>query len=90
MTERKEAWMRIIVAIVSGIVLGAWQYFIFVLAIINWIYAIFSGKRLEELARMSEIWNTQNYIFVRYMTFLSNERPFPFKHLTRNMSKFRK
>lgn len=90
MTERKEAWRRIVVAIVSGIVLGAWQYFIFALAIINWIYAVFSGKRLEELARMGEIWNTQNYIFVRYMTFLSNERPFPFRSLIKSISKFRK
>ena len=90
MTERKEAWMRIIVAIVSGIILGVWQYFIFVLAVINWIYAVFSGKKLKELATMSEVWNTQNYVFVRYMTFLSNERPFPFRKLTKNMSKFKK
>lgn len=89
MTERKEAWMRIIVMIVSGIVLGIWQYLILVFGIINWVYAVFSGKRLKELATMSEIWNTQNYIFVRYMIFLTNERPFPFRSLKKNMSKFK-
>ena len=89
MSERKEAWMRIIVLVVSGIVLGVWQYFIFVLAIINWIYDVFAGKRLKELAEMSEIWNTQNYIFVRYLTSMSNERPFPFRKLTKNISKFK-
>ena len=89
MGERKEAWMRIIVAIVSGIVLGVWEYLIWVLAVINWIYTVFSGKRLKELANLSEIWNTQFYVFVRYMTFVTNERPFPFTSLTKNISKFK-
>ena len=34
MTERKEAWFRIIVAIVSGIILGIWKILIIVLAIL--------------------------------------------------------
>ncbi|MDP2628761.1 MAG: DUF4389 domain-containing protein [Nanoarchaeota archaeon] len=90
MSERTEAWMRIVVGIVSGIVFGVWRYFIIVLAVINFIYAIFSGKRLKELAEMSEIWNTQFYVFQRYMIFVTNERPFPFRSLTKNMSKFGK
>ena len=32
--------------------------------------------------------NTQVYIFIRYMTFVTNERPFPFNGLTKSMSKF--
>ena len=86
--ERKEAWMRIVVAIVSGIVLGIWRYFIIVLGILNWIYAVFKGKRNSEFAKLCEIWNTQTYVFLRYLTFVSNERPFPFSSLTENISKF--
>lgn len=90
MRERKEAWMRIVVGIVSGIVLEIWRAFVVVLAVINWIYTIFSGKRLRDLAKMSEIWNTQKYVFMRYMTFVTNERPFPFESLTKSFSKFKK
>jgi hypothetical protein len=90
MTERTEVWMRIVVAIVSGIVLDVWGYFIFILALINWFYTLFAGKRLRELAEMSEIWNTQKYVYNRYLTFVTNERPFPFKSLTKNISKFKK
>jgi len=86
--ERKEAWMRIVIAIVSGIVLGVWRYFIIVLGIIHWVYAVFSGKRKKEFAELCEIWNTQTYVFLRYMTFVTNERPFPFKNLTKNFSAF--
>lgn len=87
-SERKEAWMRIVVAIVSGIVLGVWEYFILILGVINFFYTIFKGKRIKELAKMSEIWNTQKYIFQRYMIFESNFRPFPFTKLQENISKF--
>ena len=45
MGERKEACMRILVAIVSGIVIGVWGYVIFIIAIIHWLMVVFSGKR---------------------------------------------
>ena len=89
LSERKEAWFRIIVAVISGIVLGVWRYLIFVLAIINWLIAIFSGKRNKELAEFSEYWNTELYKYARYLTFVTNVRPFPFSKLER-ISKFEK
>jgi len=87
-TERKEALMRIIIGIISGIILSIWQYLIFAFGIINFFYTLFSGKRLKELADLSEIWNTQWYVFQRYMIFESNKKPFPFKNIERSMSKF--
>ena len=87
-TERKEAWFRIIVAIVSGIILALWRYLIFALAIINWLLVVFSGKRNEDIAEFCEYFNTQAYYFSRYLTFVSNERPFPFTKL-RKISKFK-
>jgi|TARA_Y100000310_G_scaffold103203_1_gene101468 hypothetical protein len=88
MGERLEILMRIVVAIVSGIVLGVWRWFIFVIGVINWIYTLFAGKRMKELANMSEVWNTQLYTFLRYMTLVSNKRPFPFSSLEKSISKF--
>ena len=46
------------------------------------------GKRLRDVAELSEIWNTQWYIFQRYIIFVSNQRPFPFGKLEKNISKF--
>ena len=84
--ERLEVLMRIVVLIVSGIVLGVWRYFIVVLALINYVVTLVSGKRMFNLAQMSEIWNTQTYVFLRYITMVSNERPFPFGNLTKSLS----
>jgi len=88
MSERKEAFMRILVGIFSGIILGLWKALIQLLAIVHWFIAIIKGKRNKGIAEFSEIWNTQIYIFLRYMTFVSNKRPFPFMPLEKSMSKF--
>jgi sorbitol-specific phosphotransferase system component IIC len=89
MSERKEAWFRIIVAIISGIILGIWGHLIVILAIINWLIAVFSGKRNKGVAEFCEYWNTEYYKFIRYLTFVNNKRPFPFSELQR-FSKFEK
>ena len=90
MGERKEILIRIFIAIVSGIILGVWRWFILVIGIVNWIYTLFVGKRIKQISELSEIWNTQIYVFLRYMTLVTNERPFPFRNLTKSMSKFKK
>ncbi len=81
--ERKEAWFRIIVAIITGIILAVWRYLVFVFAIVNWFVVIFTGKRNMELAMFCEYFNTEFYKFLRYITFVSNKRPFPFSDMER-------
>jgi len=88
-SERWEAWMRIVVGIISGIILEIWKVIIQVLGVVHWIIVVFSGKRNKGIADFSEIWNTQMYIYLRYMTFVTNERPFPFGDLGKNLSKFK-
>ena len=87
MSERKEAWFRILVVIISGIILAVWKILIFILAIVGWLIVVFSGKRNKELANFSEYWNTESYKFTRYLTFVSNTRSFPFTEMER-ISKF--
>ena len=87
-SERKEGWFRIIVIIVSGIILAVWGRIISLIAFINWLIVIFSGKRNKALAQFCESWNTESYKFVRYNTFMSNKRPFPFSNIER-ISKYK-
>ena len=89
LSERKEGWFRIIVFIVSGLILSIWQVLVKILGLINWVITIVSGKRNKDLAMFCEYWNTEAYKFVRYMTFVSNKKPFPFSDLER-ISKFEK
>jgi len=88
-SERKEAWMRIFVGIVSGIILSIWRSLICILTIFHWLKVVFSGKRSKDLANFCEYWNTETYKFIRYLTFATNVRPFPFTSLQR-LDKFEK
>ena len=88
MNERKEALMRIPVLIVTGILLSVWKMLINLFFIINFVLTLVTGKRIAELANMSETWNTQMYTFQRYLFFVTNERPFPFNPLAKEISKF--
>lgn len=81
MSERKEAWMRIVVGIISGIILAIWKLLVEVATIFHWIYVVFSGNRSRGIADFANIWTTQAYRFIRYMTFTTNSRPFPFSDL---------
>ena len=82
-SERKEAWFRILVAIVSGIILEMWSYLTGILLLVHWIIVVFSGKRNKEIALFCEYWNTETYRFMKYLTFVTNERPFPFTPMQR-------
>jgi hypothetical protein len=86
-SERPEAWMKILVLIVSGIILKVWGIVILIVGIINWLITVFSGKRNKSLADFCEPWNTEMYKYMRYLTSVSNKRPFPFSDVER-MSKF--
>lgn len=86
-SERKEALMRVVILIVSGIILELWGYLIMALIVVNWLIALFVGKRSQDVADFCEYWNTEIYIFFRYITGVTNERPFPFTKMQR-ISKF--
>jgi len=88
MDERTEALMRIVVAIVSGVVLYVWGYLIGIFILINFIWTLISRKRIKDVAVLCEVWNTQQYAYFRYLGFVTNERPFPFKKLKKSMTKF--
>ncbi|MFH0712000.1 MAG: DUF4389 domain-containing protein [archaeon] len=87
-SERGELLWRILVCIISGIILNIWKVLIFVLAIANWFVVLFSGKRDKGIADFCDYWNSEVYRFIRYLTFVTNERPFPFAPM-KKMGKFK-
>jgi hypothetical protein len=84
-SEKKEVWMRIPIFIVSGIILHVWGFFIFCFALAQFVLILAKDKKEEELSRMCNIYLIQLYIFVKYVTFLSDKRPFPFGELEKEI-----
>lgn len=81
--ERKEAWMRIPVCIVSGFILDIWGFFVFIFAIVQLIIVLVEGKKNKEFLNLCKNYVAQVYVFMKYITFISNERPFPFADLAK-------
>jgi hypothetical protein len=88
-SERSELWWRLLVAIVSGIILGVWKCLVILLAIVNVFIVLFKNKRNSGIAEFCEYWNSEAYRFARYLTFETNVRPFPFNDL-KKLGKFEK
>lgn len=85
--DNGEVWMRIPVFIVSGIILNVWGFFILCFAIAQLILILLEGKRNKELLEMCNIYLIQIYVFIKYVVFLSEERPFPFGNLKKEIEK---
>lgn len=85
--DKGEVWMRLPVFIVSGIILNVWGFFILCFAIAQLILILLEGKRNKELLEMCNIYLIQLYVFIKYVVFLSEERPFPFGDLKKEIEK---
>ena len=86
--EKSEAFVRIAVLLISGVVLKIWSFLAFALMFINWIIALIQGYRNKQIAEFCEYWNTSLYEYFRYLSGLTNKRPFPFGAYLRQMGKF--
>lgn len=80
-TERKQFFIRIFVAIVSGIILWAWAYVTGIVTVFNYIVVLFRGRRSKNLADFCEYWVAEVVCFYRYVAFIKDEKPFPFTKL---------
>jgi len=81
--EVEEGWFRIPVFIVTGIILCVFAHLVGVLIIVNFFIVLFTAKRDKGIAEFCEYFNTESYRFYKYMTFMINERPFPFSSMQR-------
>ena len=87
MGERTEALWRILVAIVSGIIMGIWNYIMGLVIVVHWILVLLSGKRIKELSEFANQWASFVYRFYRYIGFACNSRPWPFADFGKPMEK---
>ena len=84
-SERKEALFRIIVGIITGIILELWKVLTQFLILINFVLTLISGKPSKDIANFCEYYSVQLYSFYHYMTFKSNDRPFPFTKMKKKV-----
>ena len=79
--NKKELWMRIPVFILSGIILHVWGFFVLIFSLAQLVLLLVEGKKEKEFTHISSMFSNQIYTFFKYITFLSDERPFPFSKI---------
>jgi len=79
--NRRELWMRIPVFILSGMILYVWGFFVLIFSLAQLVLLLVEGKKEKEFTHISSMFSNQIYTFFKYITFLSDERPFPFSQL---------
>lgn len=87
--ERREALMRIVVGIVSGIIMSLWRGLANFVGLIHFLVVLVTGKRSESLANFTNKFIQYEYDFYRYMFFVTNQRVFPFEELREPIEKFK-
>ena len=83
--ETRGVLMRIPIFIVSGFILNIWGFFICIFSLVQLILILVEKKSNKELLRMCNVYIIQLYIFAKYVTFLSDKRPFPFGDLEKEI-----
>lgn len=85
--ERLEALIRIPVGIVSWIIVELWGILATILVVLSFIYTIFTGKRHKGMADFVNKFVSYMYSTLRYISFTTNQRPFPFNKLEKPIEK---
>jgi hypothetical protein len=85
--EQEEALLRIPIVIIGWVIMDLWAVLITAVGIIHLVYAVVTGKRHKEMAVFANYFVTYMFNFVRYATFTTNFRPFPWNDFGKPVEK---
>jgi len=76
--QKNETWQRILYMIFFIIVYGFSKVLIFAVMLFQFITIVLTGKTNEQLLKFSQSLSTFIYQIMIFLTFVSEQRPFPF------------
>jgi len=85
--NKKNIWMRIPVFLLSGMILHVWGFFVLIFSIVQFVLILTERKTEKEFLNISSMFCSQIYCFFKYITFLSEEKPFPWGKLKKEKIK---
>ncbi len=71
-------WLRGIFMLLFAVAYGIAELLLFVTAVFQFLYLLVTGKTVERLLIFGENLSRYFYQIIRYLTFNTEERPFPF------------
>ena len=77
MKSKRNIWMRIPIFIVSGVILYVWMFFTLIFSIVQLVLMLTENKKEKEFLNINSMFSGQVYTYFKYISFLSEEKPFP-------------
>jgi hypothetical protein len=87
MKSKRNIWMRIPVFIVSGMIVYVWGFFVLIFSLVQLILILTERKKEKEILNISSMFSNQIYCFFKYISFISEEKPFPFEKIKKGKKK---
>ncbi|HEU4620133.1 MAG TPA: DUF4389 domain-containing protein [Gammaproteobacteria bacterium] len=76
--KRRSTWMRLVFMIVLWLLYQVAEFVAGVVIVIQFLWVLFTGKKNPGLLEFGQSISTYIYEVLRYLTFNTEERPFPF------------
>lgn len=77
----KDTWLRFVYLVMFGVVFYLCSMLAFACSVFQFLAKLFSGSSFEGLSEFGDSLATYLSQVIRYMTFASDEKPFPFAPL---------
>ena len=76
--KARSTWLRLFFMLVIAILYGVSRLVVGAVIVLQFFWVLFTGKTNARLLQFGEALATYTYEVVRYLTFATEERPFPF------------
>ena len=80
--SQRSTWLRLLYIILFAVIFGITEFIIGVVVVIQFGFVLLSGKTNEDLKQFGDALSRYVYDMLRYLTFNSDERVFPFAEWT--------
>jgi hypothetical protein len=87
MKHKKSVWMRIPIFIVSGAILYVWMFFTLIFSLVQLVLMLAEGRKEKEFVNFSSLFISQISCYFKYISFISEEKPFPWGKLKKGKKK---
>jgi hypothetical protein len=76
--KSRSTWLRLFFMIVVALLYGVSRAVVGAVVVLQFFYVLFTGETNQRLAQLGQSLATYTYQIIRYLTFNTEERPFPF------------
>jgi hypothetical protein len=76
--KSRSTWLRLLFMIVMGVCYAVSRFVVGVVIVLQFFYVLFTGETNPRLKELGQSLATYTYQILQYLTFNTEQRPFPF------------